>query len=97
MSILAPSEQTKLARVFAALGDDTRLSIINRLKDPSGPCVSEIAHELGLSPSAISQQFRILEMNNIVKRQRQGQKICYRLNRDDKFVSKLVKLMEGQK
>jgi len=76
------------------LGDETRYKMFKILLSDQNPCVSEISSMLGVSVSAISQQFRMFELNGIVKRERQGQKICYSLSLDDPTIASLATLVQ---
>jgi DNA-binding transcriptional ArsR family regulator len=82
-----------IANTFNALADPTRLKIINLLLKHDNKCVSELEAELGISVSAASQSCRILELNHLLRRPRQGQKICYQVRLDDPFVRKIVKFV----
>lgn len=81
----------RLVRAMQILGDETRFKIFKLLLGNHDLCVSQIATELNVSPSAISQHFRNFEMVGLVSKTRRGQKICYVLN-DDDFVSDIAKL-----
>lgn len=82
--------------VFAMqlLGDKTRYKIFKLLMSRDEMCVSDIATELGVTVSAVSQQFRNFELVGLVDKQRMGQKICYMLKNDDDLVEALVKLTQ---
>jgi len=54
-------------------------------------CVSEMAQQLHISPSAVSQHFRNFEILGLVTKERTGQKICYVLT-DDPLVNELKQL-----
>lgn len=71
------SKEEQLVRLMQLLGDKTRYQIFKLIADNDRLCVSEIATRLGVSVSAISQHFKLLEENGIVTRARFGQKICY--------------------
>jgi DNA-binding transcriptional ArsR family regulator len=67
------------------------------LADDKEMCVSEIAAQLNISVSAVSQHFRNFELLGIVEKERMGQKICYELKNDDVFVKQLSSLTKGEK
>lgn len=69
----------KLAQLFRALGDATRIKILFLISD-SEMCVSEVAALLHMTEAAVSHQFRILRMNGLVRRKRYGKMIYYKLN-----------------
>jgi predicted transcriptional regulator len=74
------------------LGDATRFKMFKLLTKKQDMCVSEIANELTISPSAVSQHFRQFELLGLVEKHRMGQKICYVLSEDDPLVTELMKL-----
>lgn len=84
----------QLSRVFAALGDNTRYKIVKLLLQDKNICVGKIAETLDISPSAVSQHCRLLELTGIVSRNRIGQQTCYQVEVRDKRVRKLIKLMD---
>lgn len=69
------------ASLFRLLGVEARIGIIELLKE--GPkAVSTLAEALGISQSAISQHLRILKAAGLVRDERQGQWVYYRLNEE---------------
>jgi DNA-binding transcriptional ArsR family regulator len=65
-----------LADLFRLLGDTTRLRIVLACLD--GPlAVSDIAGQLGLSPSLVSHHLRLLRAARLVKAERQGKQVFY--------------------
>lgn len=65
------SAQVELDRVFHALGDPTRRSIVERLS--SGPLsVSQLAGPLGITLTAVSQHLQILEECGLVHTEKTG-------------------------
>lgn len=63
-----------LAELFKIFGDATRMRILRTLMQESR-CVGEIAAALGMTPSAISHQLRILKSANLVGTVREGKTI----------------------
>ena len=62
---------TAIDRVFAALADPTRRSIVSRLS--RGPAsVSEIAAPLKMSLAAVVQHIQILEHSAVIRTRKQG-------------------------
>ena len=79
----------KIADVFKALSDPTRLRIVKLLAEcgtgvcEGGQlCVNALAHRLGVTQSAVSQHLRILKQAGLVQGSRQGNFIHYSLDRD---------------
>ena len=65
---------------LAALGDQTRRTIVNKLR--MGPkSVSEIAKAMKVSRPAVSQGLKILLDAELVKQERHGRNVYYRLER----------------
>ena len=83
---LAPSELdpafTKtLAETMQALATPSRLRILGRLH--AGPCpVNELATSVGMEPSAVSHQLRVLRHLGLVVGNRDGRQVVYDLHDD---------------
>ena len=84
--------ETQAVRIMQLLGDKTRYKIFKLLMSGDEMCVSEIADNLGISVSAVSQHFRSFEMIGLVDKERMGQKICYSINEEDSLAKKLINL-----
>ncbi|MDB5185633.1 MAG: Transcriptional regulator, ArsR family [Candidatus Saccharibacteria bacterium] len=91
---MSTATEEKLPRIFAALGDSTRYQIMELLMRYPDICVSNLAFELDLSVSAVSQQCKLLELNGLVRRVRKGQQICYQVRRDDPLVRSILSLVK---
>ncbi len=78
----------KLAQIFQVLSDQTRLKVIRTLEKQE-LCVSDIMERTGASQSAISHQLRILRQMDLVRSQRRGKNIYYRIA--DGHVFSLIK------
>ena len=65
-----------LAELFKVFGDSTRMRILCVLSESDAP-VCALADVLGMTPSAISHQLRILKDNKLVKCRRDGQSQIY--------------------
>ncbi len=82
-------EVERLAQVFKALGDPTRLRIVVALR--SGEmCVCDLAALLGVSESAVSHQMRRLRDLALVRNRREGQVLYYSI--DDSHVDDLIQI-----
>ena len=75
------------AKLFRGLGDSTRLSILELLREGE-KTTSQIVTETGQNQSNISNHLSCLLDCGLVKNRRQGKNIFYRLG--DKKVSKLL-------
>lgn len=71
----------KSVNIFKALGDLTRLRIVEAIFEEGKP-VGEIAKELEMTQSAISHQLKTLKDNDIVKNVRKGKEVHYYLSDD---------------
>lgn len=70
----------KRSYVLRALADPTRIKILHLLG--SGPmCTCEIMEALGLTEPNASHHLNLLERNEIVKSERRGKWVFYRLQR----------------
>jgi ArsR family transcriptional regulator len=72
-------EVDKLAEIFKAFGDPTRLKILKILvsKTASDVRVADIAEMLGISQPAVSQHLKVLKNIGILNSQREGYRIYY--------------------
>ena len=69
----------ELARVFSALSDPTRVSIVNRLASGDECCVCDLTGAFALSQPTISHHLRILRDAGLVEADRRGTWAYYRL------------------
>jgi len=72
-----------LARFFRALGDETRLGLVQllaRQQPDQMLCVGRLAEALRVTPSSISQHLRILKDLGLVVGERHRYRIHYRLD-----------------
>ena len=76
-----------MARLFKAMGDPTRLSILAALAGGE-MCVCDLAAFAGTSESAVSHQLRRLKDLGLLKRRREAQSLYYSL--DDGHVAQLI-------
>jgi ArsR family transcriptional regulator len=75
-----PSAQAdELARRFRALGDSTRVAIVNRLAGAEEVCVCELVDEFDLSQPTVSHHLKILREAGLVESRRRGTWAYYRL------------------
>lgn len=86
---IPPRELDRLALVYKAMADPTRLKIAMALKEGE-MCVCDLAALVGLSDSAISHQIRRLKDLALVKSRREGQILYYSL--DDQHVADLLRV-----
>jgi DNA-binding transcriptional ArsR family regulator len=72
-----PAIRQAQASLFAALGDETRLSLVNRIIGDRPRSISELTKGSRLSRQAISKHLRVLENVGIVHRERCGRESLY--------------------
>ena len=78
---LDPRFTQALAETMQALATPSRLRILGRLYE--GPCpVNELAAAVGMEPSAVSHQLRVLRHLGLVVGHRDGRQIVYDLYDD---------------
>jgi ArsR family transcriptional regulator len=72
------NEVEKMAKVFKALGEPTRLRIITIMASEGGYfCVGALAKKLGVSQPAVSQHLKILKEAEILDSKRMGYHVHY--------------------
>ncbi len=79
---VAPQAAVRLARLFRALGDETRLEILGLLAAAPEPiCVCDIEANFRLTQPTISHHLRVLREARLVIAERRGLWVHYRLDR----------------
>ncbi len=68
------------AELFRVLGVGTRIKIIELLKQKGPLGVKEMAGVLGVTPSAVSQHLKVLRAAGLVRSERKGYWIPYRID-----------------
>ena len=86
--LVAPDAVQGLADTFSALGDPTRVRILDVLSHGE-LCVCDLAAVLGLSQSAVSHQLRLLRGIRLVRPRREGRMVFYSL--DDQHIISIFK------
>ncbi len=81
LTVVSDAAVERAAGMFRALGDHARLRLVHAL-EPGERCVSELAAELGVKLSTLSQQLRVLLGERIVQRRRDGKHMYYTLADD---------------
>ncbi len=77
----AGERAARIASVFKALSDETRLRIMGSLLRSEGPrCECEIVPAFGLSQSTISYHLKVLREAGLVEADRRGVWAYYRVN-----------------
>ena len=86
-AIIPPALAGTLAETFRALGDPTRVRILDALSRAE-LCVCDIATLLSLTESAVSHQLRLLRSLRLVRSRRAGRMVFYAL--DDAHITRLL-------
>ncbi len=67
-----------VSEVFAALADDTRRGIYERLlESPGGRTATELTHEASVSRQAIVKHLQVLARSGLVDARRDGREVRY--------------------
>ncbi len=82
------SAATRLAELFKALADPSRVRIICALTHTE-LCVHDLAAVLGMSQSAVSHQLRSLREMRLVRYRKEGRHVYYQL--DDEHIQDLFR------
>ena len=82
-ALTAPEAVQMLADTFSALGDPTRVRILDALSHGE-LCVCDLAAVIGLSQSGVSHQLRLLRGMRLVRPRRDGRVVFYSL--DDQHI-----------
>jgi DNA-binding transcriptional ArsR family regulator len=83
---LDPDAAERLAAIFRALSDPTRVRIVSALSRCE-LCVGDLADTLGMTQSAVSHQLRTLREMRVVRHRRVGKQVYYTL--DDEHIRDL--------
>jgi DNA-binding transcriptional ArsR family regulator len=81
LAFLSADTSRLVAETMQALATPSRVRILSRLG--AGPCsVGELAREVSMEQSAVSQQLRVLRHLGLVVGERDGRQIVYALHND---------------
>jgi len=72
--------EKKQAELFKVLGVDTRIRIIELLKQKGPLGANDMSEMLGITPSAVSQHLKILKHAGLVRDERKGYWIPYEID-----------------
>ena len=87
-TLIDGDEASELAETFRALGDPTRVRILDALSHGE-LCVCDLAAVVRMSESAVSHQLRLLRNLRLVKSRRDGRMVFYAL--DDRHIMTLFR------
>ena len=78
----------ELSDFFKVMGDGTRIQLLCALEE-SEMCVGDLAVLLDMTKSAISHQLKVLRMSKLVRSEKRGKNVYYKL--DDDHVKEILK------
>lgn len=81
MPTLSEKNRTKTAELFHALADETRLDILDQLKDGER-CVCELTDALQTGQSRLSFHLKVLKDAGLIQDRPEGRWIYYSINSD---------------
>lgn len=67
------------ADLFAALGDATRLALVDRLADGRARSIGELGRDSAISRQALTKHLRVLERAGAVSSTRLGREVRFRI------------------
>ena len=68
------------ARLFAALGDPTRLALVTALTDGEAKSITELAALLPISRQGVTKHLRVLGAAGVLRAEPQGREVLWRGN-----------------
>jgi DNA-binding transcriptional ArsR family regulator len=80
MSARLPSRVPKRAAVFAALGDETRLSMLSKLSSGQRYSISQLTEGTRLTRQAVTKHLRVLERACVVHAHPKGRERLFELD-----------------
>jgi DNA-binding transcriptional ArsR family regulator len=78
----------KMARIFKALADETRVKVVLSLFHADELCVCDVAHVIGTTIPNVSHHLRLLKNLGLAKSRKEGKLVFYSL--DDEHVRQLI-------
>ena len=76
----AAARKAPPAPIFAALGDETRLALIEKLSDGAPCSIAQLTQGTDLTRQAVTKHLRVLEGVNIVRGVRSGRETLFQLD-----------------
>lgn len=75
-----PAPTPELAQLFAALGEPTRLGLVESLRDGSEKSIAAMATDLPITRQALTKHLKVLEAAGIANSRRLGRETVYRID-----------------
>src|SRR4051812_61170 len=69
-----------VAAVFSALGDDTRLSVVRKLRSRGAQSATSLSSDATVTRQAIVKHLQVLEGAGLVTHEKQGREVLYALS-----------------
>src|SRR5512132_912724 len=92
-AVLSDEEAAATARLFGALGEPSRVRLVNLLVDAGEPvCVCELIAPLGLAQATVSHHLKRLTDAGLLDREERGKWAYYSINA--KAMSRLASLVD---
>ena len=66
--------------VFAALGEPTRIRLLDRMADGAPRSIASLAHGIPISRQALTKHLRVLESAGLANAERDGRQTLYRID-----------------
>lgn len=82
-SVLPNAEVERQAKVFNALGNETRLNILRLLLDRGEMCVSDIIESVGGAASTVAHHLHTLEDAGLILSRRHGRSTYYTVRKEE--------------
>jgi ArsR family transcriptional regulator, lead/cadmium/zinc/bismuth-responsive transcriptional repressor len=89
-STLSTKNTSKVAGLFKALSDDTRMKITYALSIEEELCVCDVANIVGATTATASHHLRLLTKQGLAKFEKRGKLVYYSL--DDDHVKQLIEI-----
>ena len=82
-SVLGVEDATRLAGMFKALGDPTRVRLLSLIAAHEGgeACICDLTDPVGLSQGTVSHHMKLLGEAGLVSREQRGKWAYYRVER----------------
>lgn len=80
---LAPAESARLAKVFKALADPTRVRLLSLIAagERGEACICDLTEPVGLAQGTVSHHMRVLVQAGLVAREQRGKWAYYSVER----------------
>lgn len=75
------SQSRNAARIFAALGDETRLGLVSRLSDAGPLSIARLAEGSKVTRQAVAKHLQVMERSGLVRSRRHGRERIWQINR----------------